>query len=77
MATTETAPPERLIDGKFIERDLLIAPRTRRKLVAAGLLPEPAGYIGRMPRWRLADYLAAREQLLARKRLMEDQREAA
>jgi hypothetical protein len=57
--------PEGLIDGPFIDRDLNVTDRCRRDMVADGRLPQPAGYIGGRARWRRADYLAARERLLA------------
>lgn len=64
---TSTAPadPDRLIDGGYIDRDLGIVDRTRRNMIRRGDLPEPAGYVGGRARWRLGDYLAARERLLA------------
>jgi hypothetical protein len=60
-------PTQRLIDGPDIDADLGISGggRTRRKMVKDGRLPPPAGYIGGRAVWRLADYLAARERLLA------------
>ncbi|MDA8348312.1 MAG: hypothetical protein M0038_05845 [Pseudomonadota bacterium] len=57
--------PERLIDGAYIDNDLGIVDRTRRNMVRRGDLPAPIGFIGGRARWRLADYLAARERLLA------------
>jgi hypothetical protein len=57
-------PGERLIYGADIDTDLGISDRGRRKMVADGRLPQPAGYIGGRAVWRRADYLAARERLL-------------
>ena len=57
--------PERLIDGAYIDNDLGIVDRTRRNMVRRGDLPEPIGYLGGRARWRLGDYLVARERLLA------------
>ena len=57
--------PERLVDGAYIDQDLGIVDRTRRNMVARGDLPQPVGYLGGRARWRLGDYLAARERLLA------------
>jgi hypothetical protein len=57
--------PGRLIDGAFIDNDLGIVDRTRRNMVRRGDLPEPVGYVGGRARWRLGDYLAARERILA------------
>lgn len=67
MQTPTPAPvdPERLIDGAYIDSDLGIVDRTRRNMVARGDLPQPVGYLGGRARWRLGDYLAARERLLA------------
>ena len=64
-ATPTPVDPERLIDGAFIDSDLGIVDRTRRNMVRRGDLPEPVGYVGGRARWRLGDYLAARERLLA------------
>jgi hypothetical protein len=60
-------PDERLIYGPDIDADLGIGGggRTRRKMVKDKRLPEPAGYIGGRPAWRLCDYLEARAKLLA------------
>lgn len=71
--------PDGLIDGPYIDRDLNITDRCRRQMVADGRLPQPAGYIGGRARWRRADYLAARERLLAsgRPRRPGEHREAA
>lgn len=63
--STASADPDRLIDGTFIDRDLGIVDRTRRNMIRRGDLPEPIGYLGGRARWRLSDYLAARERLLA------------
>ena len=64
--TTGASPdPERLIDGNFIDSDLGIVDRTRRNLIKRGDLPRPVGYLNGRARWRLADYLAARDLLLA------------
>ncbi len=57
--------PDRLIDGGYIDRDLNIVDRTRRNMIKRGDLPQPIGYLGGRARWRLSDYLAARERLLA------------
>lgn len=57
-------PAERLIYGVDIDADLGISDRGRRKMVADGRLPKPAGYIGGRAVWRRADYLHARERLL-------------
>jgi hypothetical protein len=57
--------PDGLIDGPSIDRDLGITDRCRRQMVADERLPQPIGYIGGRARWRRADYLAARERLLA------------
>lgn len=74
-------PNQRLINGSDIDADLGISGggRTRRKMVKDGRLPPPAGYIGGRAVWRLADYLAARERLLAssRPRRPGEHREAA
>ncbi len=56
---------DRLIDGNFIDHDLGIVDRTRRNMVRRGDLPQPVGYVGGRARWRLSDYAAARERLLA------------
>lgn len=56
--------PDSLIDGAYIDRDLCIVDRTRRKMVGDGRLPAPIGYVGGRGRWRLGEYLAARERLL-------------
>lgn len=58
-------PAEGLIHGVDIDADLGVSDRGRRKMVADGRLPPPAGYIGGRAVWRRADYLAARERLLA------------
>jgi hypothetical protein len=62
-----TLPPdlEGLIDGPSIDQDLGVTDRCRRQMIADGRLPAPAGYIGGRARWRRADYMAARERLLA------------
>lgn len=72
-------PGERLIYGADIDADLGISDRGRRKMVTDGRLPKPAGYIGGRAVWRRADYLAARERLLAfgRPRRPGEHREAA
>lgn len=74
-------PSERLIYGADIDADLGIGGggRTRRKMIADGRLPEPDGYIGGRAVWRRANYLAARERLLAsgRPRRPGEHREAA
>lgn len=57
--------PDSLIDGAYIDSDLGIVDRTRRKMVCDGRLPHPAGFVGGRARWRFGDYLAARERLLA------------
>lgn len=57
--------PDSLVDGGFIDRDLRIVDRTRRKMITDGRLPKPAGFVGGRARWRFGDYLAARERLLA------------
>jgi hypothetical protein len=68
-----------LINGAFIDSDLGIVDRTRRKMVLDGRLPSPVGYLGGRGRWRYGDYLAARERLLAsgRPRRPGDSSEAA
>lgn len=58
-------PGERLLYGADIDADLGISDRGRRKMVADGRLPAPAGYIGGRAVWRRADYLEARERLLS------------
>ncbi len=63
--TPSKIDPERLIDGAYIDSDLGIVDRTRRNMVRRGDLPQPVGYLGGRARWRLGDYLAARERLLA------------
>jgi len=54
-----------LIDGSYIDLDLGIVDRTRRKMIADKRLPEPIGYIGGRARFRYGDYVVARERLLA------------
>ena len=56
--------PDSLIDGNYIDSDLGIVDRTRRKMIAEGRLPYPIGYVGGRGRWRYGDYLAARNRLL-------------
>jgi hypothetical protein len=57
--------PDCLIDGAYIDGDLGIVDRTRRKMVSDGRLPPPVGFIGGRARWRLSDYVTARDRLLA------------
>jgi hypothetical protein len=57
--------PDSLIDGAYIDSDLGIVDRTRRKMVSDRRLPQPVGFIGGRARWRFGDYIAARERLLA------------
>ena len=64
-APTALDPGERLIRGSAIDADLGVTDRGRRKMVADGRLPKPVGYIGGRAVWRLADYLKARDRLLA------------
>jgi hypothetical protein len=67
MTDTHAAldPGERLIYGADIDADLGISDRGRRKLISSGRLPGPSGYLGGKGVWRLKDYLAARQRLLA------------
>ncbi len=58
-------PSDALVSGPSIDADLGITDRCRRDMVADGRLPPPAGYVGGRAVWRRADYLAARERLLA------------
>lgn len=64
-APTALDPRDRLIYGADIDVDLGISDRGRRKMVADRRLPLPAGYIGGRAVWRRADYLEARERMLA------------
>jgi predicted DNA-binding transcriptional regulator AlpA len=64
-ANSDALDPEGLIDGPSIDADLGITDRCRRQMISDGRLPPPIGYIGGRARWRRADYLAARERLLA------------
>jgi hypothetical protein len=63
--TPSKTDADRLIDGAYIDADLGIVDRTRRNMVRRGDLPEPVGYVGGRARWRLGDYLAARDRLLS------------
>lgn len=65
MSVNSAQDPDGLIDGPFIDADLHVTDRCRRQMIADGRLPPPAGYLGGRARWRRADYLAARERLLA------------
>ena len=65
METLQALDPSGLISGPEIDADLGVTDRCRREMVADGRLPPPAGYIGGRARWRRADYLEARERLLA------------
>jgi hypothetical protein len=58
-------PADALVSGPAIDADLGITDRCRRDMVADGRLPRPAGYVGGRAVWRRADYLEARERLLA------------
>jgi hypothetical protein len=58
-------PSDALVSGPAIDSDLGITDRCRRDMVADGRLPPPAGYVGGRAVWRRADYLKARERLLA------------
>ena len=60
--------PDGLIDGAYIDKDLGITDRCRRKMVADQRLPAPCGYVGGRARWRRADYMEARTRLLASSR---------
>lgn len=65
MSVDTIHDPEGLIDGPSIDADLGVTDRCRRQMIADGRLPPPAGYIGGRARWRRADYLEARERMLA------------
>jgi hypothetical protein len=58
-------PDERLITGVEIDEDLRITGRGRRKMIEDGRLPPPAGYVAGRAVWRLVDYRAAKQKLLA------------
>lgn len=65
MSVDTIHDPDGLIDGPSIDADLGVTDRCRRQMITDGRLPPPTGYIGGRARWRRADYLEARERLLA------------
>nr|WP_236907266.1 AlpA family phage regulatory protein [Cronobacter sakazakii] len=61
MAFTDTRPAaDSLIDMKFITSDCLFTDKWIYKLISLGKFPKPIK-LGRMSRWRAADYYAWRD----------------
>ncbi|EPR9138969.1 helix-turn-helix transcriptional regulator [Cronobacter sakazakii] len=52
--------PDAMIDMKFITKDCLLTNKWIYKLISQGRFPKPIK-IGRMSRWRAADYYAWRD----------------
>jgi hypothetical protein len=58
---------EPMLDGAYIDDDLVITPRTRRNYLARGILPAPdANLLGR-DLWRASSYAKFKADLLAGK----------